>query len=432
MNYKANVYFFRQDSSFLYFFGLDSAGLAAVIDVDEKKEILFGDDITVEDIVWMGPQPLLRDNGELVGVANTAPSADLAKILKTAADKGRKIHILPPYRPENVLKLQDLLGLSAEAIKKSVSEEFVKAVVAQRSVKSEEEVAQIEAALGVSRQMHITAMEMARPGLVERDIAGAIEGISVAGGGRPAFPVIVTVHGQILHNPYHGNVLEEGQMVLNDSGAESPMHYASDITRTFPVSGKFTPRQKELYQIVLDAQRKCIEMIKPGLMFKEVHLEASRILSEGLKGIGMMKGDVGEAVQEGAHALFFQCGLGHMMGLDVHDMEDLDEQYVGYDERVSRNPQFGIRHLRMAKALQPGYVMTVEPGLYFIPELIDRWKKEKKLERFIEYEKVEQYRHFGGIRVEDDVLVTDTGYRVLGESIPITIEEVEGTMAGAR
>lgn len=430
MNYAANVYPFRQDSTFLYFFGLDSAGLAAIIDVDEEREILFGNDITVEEIVWMGPQPLLRERGQQVGVGNTAPLADLERTLKAAAGKNRKIHYLPPYRPENRMKLQSLLEISPAEIGENASVEFIKAVVAQRSVKSEEEVQQIEAALKVTRRMHIQAMEMAKPGMVERDIAGAMEGIAIAGGGRPSFPVILTVHGETLHNPHHGNVLEKGQMVLNDSGAGSSLHYASDITRTFPVSGRFTPRQKEIYAIVLEAQEKCIEMMEPGVQFKEVHVRACRILAEGLKNLGLMKGDMGEAVEAGAHALFFQCGLGHMMGLDVHDMEDLGEEHVGYDKSVSRNLQFGICHLRMAKALETGYVMTVEPGIYFIPELIDAWKGKKKFSQFIQYSKVEGYRNFGGIRVEDNVLVTDSGARVLGEPIPKTMEEVESVMAG--
>lgn len=430
MNYPDNQYPFRQDSSFLYFFGLDSPGLAAVIDVDEGRECVFGNDLTVDDIVWTGPLPTVRERCREVGIDETAPLARLAVILKKAAQQGRRIHFLPQYRAESTLAVQELLGIPATVIVEHASAMLIKAVVAQRSVKTREEIEQIEAALDISKEMHTRAMKMSGPGLYERDIAGAMEGIALARGGRLAFPTIFSVHGETLHNHYHGNKMAEGDIVVNDSGAEAASHYASDITRTIPVSGKFSQRQKEVYGIVLDAQAKAIEAVRPGIEFREVHLLACKSLASGLKDLGLVRGDIEEAVGAGVHTLFFQCGLGHMMGLDVHDMEDLGEEYVGYTDTIRRNPEFGWKSLRLAKALEPGFVITVEPGLYFIPELIDRWKAENKCASFIDYDMVEQYRDFGGIRIEDDVLVTEDGHRVLGGEIPKTIEEVEDMSSG--
>ena len=425
MNYPDNQYPFRQDSSFLYFFGLDSPGLAAVVDVDEGKEYVFGNDLTVDDIVWTGPQPTLSERCREVGVEETAPLDQLQAILGKAVPQGRTVHFLPQYRAENILRIEQLLAIHPTVIEDHASETLIKAVVAQRSLKTGEEIEQIEAALDIAREMHVLAMKMSKPGLYERDIAGAMEGIALARGGRLAFPTIFSVHGETLHNHYHGNKLEEGDIVVNDSGAEAASHYASDITRTIPVGGKFSPRQREIYAVVLDAQQQAIEAVRPGVEFRDVHRLACRTLAAGLKDLGLMKGDADEAVHAGAHTLFFQCGLGHMMGLDVHDMEGLGEDYVGYTDTIRRNPEFGWKSLRLARALEPGFVITVEPGLYFIPELIDRWKAEQKCNRFINYDLVEQYRDFGGIRIEDDILVTKDGHRVLGRGIPKAVEEVE-------
>lgn len=425
MNYPSNVYSFRQDSSFLYFFGLDTPSLAVVIDIDAGKEILFGDDVSVEDIVWMGDIPSVKDRATQAGLKNTAPSKDLEKILKTSLQKGKKIHYLPPYRKETALKIQELLGIHHALAKDYASKELIKAVVSQRSVKRKEEIEEMEKAHQITCEMHTTAMKMAKPGLYEREIVGKIEGIAFSCGCGLAFPIILTINGQILHNPYHGNVLKEGRLIVNDSGAESEMHYAADITRTFPVTGKFTQKQKEIYKIVLDAQMKAIKSIKPGVRFRNIHVKTAKAIASGLKELGLIKGDVNEAVKAGAHALFFPHGLGHMLGLDVHDMEDLGEDFVGYDERTKRSKQFGLSHLRFARELQSGFVMTVEPGIYFIPALIDKWKAEKKLMRFINYDRVNKYRDFGGVRIEDDVLVTEKGSKVLGKSIPKTIEEIE-------
>jgi Xaa-Pro aminopeptidase len=428
MNYPANPYHFRQDSSFLYFFGLDNPGFNGLIDVEEGKDYIYGEDFTIDDIIWMGPQPKVKELAQGVGVSQTGTPAQLAEKLDNAIRQNRKIHFLPPYRPENLLQLQTLLGITGSSIKKYASVELIKAVIAQRSLKSAAEIAEIEKALDISGEMYKVVMQMAHPGTYEREIAGKIAGLVNTYGNQIAFPIILSVHGETLHNHGHGNRLAKNQLLVADSGAESPGHYASDITRTFPVGGTFTPRQKEIYQIVLDAQLAAIEAMKPNVTYKEIHLQVATIIASGLKDTGLMKGDVEAAVNEGAHALFFPHGLGHMMGLDVHDMEDLGEDWVGYDETVKRSDQFGLAYLRMAKALEPGHVITVEPGIYFIPALIDLWRAENKFASFINYAKVEDFRGFGGIRIEDNVLVTENRHRVLGKPIPKSIDEIETLM----
>ena len=429
MNYPGNPYHFRQDSSFLYFFGLDSPGLAGVIDVDENRDIIFGDDVDIEDIIWMGAQPSLQERAEKVGVQEAVPFKELAASLKTGILKRKKIHFLPPYRNDALLKLGQLLGIQVSRVKEYMSPELIAEVVAQRSIKIPEEIEQIELALETTYEMHTTAMKMAKPGRYEREIAGVIEGIALSRSNGISFPVILSINGQILHNHYHGNQLQEGRLMVNDSGAETAMHYAADITRTVPVGGKFTQKQRDVYEIVLNAQETGIQASKPGIKNKDVHLKAMTVIASGLKELGLIQGDVDEAVKVGAHALFMPHGLGHMMGLDVHDMEDLGENNVGYDKDIKRSDQFGLAYLRLAKELQPGYVMTVEPGLYFIPSLIDKWVKEDKFPEFINYEKVNTYRDFGGIRIEDNLLVTEDGYRVLGKPIPKTVADVEAITA---
>jgi len=425
MNYPGNPYHFRQDSSFLYFFGLDSPGLAGLVDVDAGRDILFGDDISVDDIIWMGDQPLFKDRALEVGVKDTQPLAELKDTIKAAIQAGRKIPFLPPYRAQTVMKLGDLLGLRNGQVKDYISETLIKAVVEQRSIKIAEEIAEIEAALTVAYEMHTTAMRMTKPGLLESEIAGMVEGIALTQGGYVSFPVILTINGQILHNHYHGNRLEKGRLLVNDSGAETAMGYSSDITRTFPVSGKFSEKQKDIYNLVLQAQTTAIEAIGPGIINKEIHLKSVTVIAAGLKELGLMQGDVEAAVRAGAHALFMPHGLGHMMGLDVHDMEDLGENFVGYDKSIKRSDQFGLAYLRLARELQPGYVLTVEPGIYFIPALIEKWAKEEKFTEFINYDRVNDYLDFGGVRIEDDVLVTDSGSLVLGKPVPKTVEELE-------
>jgi Xaa-Pro aminopeptidase len=425
MNYTDNTYHFRQDSSFLYFFGLDSPNLAGIVDVDEDRDILFGDDVTVEDIIWMGAQPKMKKRAAAVGVKETVSSGKLGEILKTAIQQGRKIHYLPPYRADTVQKLSELTGIHTNQIKEYVSRALIQAVVEQRTVKIPQEIAEMELAHEVTYDMYQAAMMMARAGVYEREIVGQMEGIALSAGCQMAFPTIFSINGQILHNHYHGNKLKKGRMVVADSGAESPEHYASDITRTFPVNGKFSEKQIDIYQIVLEVQQKAIKAIKPGVKFKSIHLKTAKTIFTRLKDLGLTKGNPDEAVKAGAHALFFPHGLGHHMGLDVHDMENVGEDYVGYDQKTKRSSQFGLAYLRMAKELRPGYVVTVEPGIYFIPALIDKWMAEKKNQQFINYNKVNTYRNFGGIRIEDDILVTDKGYRVLGKGIPKTIKAIE-------
>jgi len=425
MNYPDNQYPFRQDSCFLYFFGLDFPGLAAVIDINEGKEIVFGNDLTVDDIIWMGPQPSLRERCKKAGISETASLDKLPTVLNRAVDQHRTIHFLPQYRPENILKIRQMLGVAPAQVHDYASEPLIKAVVGQRSIKTEGEIAEIEAAIDISYEMQTLAMKMSKPGMYEREIVGAMEGLVLSRGSRLSFPTIFTIHGETLHNHYYGNQMKEGDIAVNDSGAESGLHYSSDITRTIPVSGKFTDRQKEIYTIVLNAQEKTIEAVRPGVEFRTVHLLAYKALASGLKDLGLMKGNIEEAVDAGAVTLFFQCGLGHMIGLDTHDMEDIGENYVGYTDTIKRNPEFGWKSLRLGRELEAGFVITVEPGIYFIPELIDRWKAEKKCSNFIDYEMVEKYKDFGGIRIEDDILVTENGHRVLGKKIPKTIEEVE-------
>lgn len=425
MNYTDNVFSFWQDSSFLYYWGIDSPGIVALIDVDDEREIIFGNDLTVDDIVWTGPQPTIAEKSQLAGVNESDSLKQFEETIARISESGRKIHFLPQYRGENIIRLHKLSALTPDAVNANASIPFIKAVVAQRSVKSEEEIAEIEIALQITHAMHVAAMKKSRPGMYERDIAGMMEGIAYSMGGRISFPIIFSIHGETLHNHYHGNIMKKGDIVVNDSGAESSRHYAGDITRTIPIGGKFSQQQREIYQIVSDAQEKAIEASQPGVEFRNVHLLACKQLAAGLKEIGLMKGDVDDAVQAGAHALFFQCGLGHAMGLDVHDMEGLGEQYVGYTDAIKRSSQFGLRSLRMAKALEPGFVVTVEPGIYLIPELIDRWSAEKKFTEYINYSRVEKYRNFGGIRVEDNILITRDGNRVLGKPIPKAIDQVE-------
>jgi len=399
--------------------------LAGLIDFDSGEEYIFGNDVTMEDIIWMGNQPSVADRALQADIKKTYPYDRLPGFIKKVARQKRKIHYLPPYRGETIIRLSGLLGLTVKNILSGSSVDLIKAVISLRSVKEDVEIAEIENMVDVAYEMHTTAMKMAHPGIYEKEIAGRIEGIALSFGGGISFPTILSINGQILHNHYHGNLLKKGRMMVVDAGAESCNGYASDITRTSPVGGKFTSEQKEIYQIVLAANTGSIKEVKPGVPFRNIHLNSARIIAEGLKELGLMKGNTDKAVKAGAHALFYPHGLGHMLGLDVHDMEGLGEDNVGYDSTVIRSTQFGTAYLRMAKKLKSGYILTIEPGIYFIPALIEKWKAEKIFREFINYEKIEKYRDFGGIRIEDNVLVTDKGHRVLGKPIPKTIKEVE-------
>ncbi|MBW8326823.1 MAG: aminopeptidase P family protein [Prolixibacteraceae bacterium] len=428
MNYADNTYYFRQDSSYLYFFGLDFQKLAGVIDAESGEEIIFGDDVEIEDIIWMGPQIALKEKAAEVGITKTEPYKNLQSIIEKAIQAGRKIHFLPPYRAENKILLNDLLGISISKLKAYSSLELIKAIVALRSVKEEQEIAEIRKACAVGYQMHVTAMKMAKAGVWEQSIAGTIEGIANAGGGMVSFPVILSQNGETLHNHDHSKTLQNGRLLLVDAGAEIGSRYASDFTRTVPVSGKFTQQQREIYEIVMAANNRGRELTKPGSTYLSVHLAAAEVIASGLKALGLMKGDVKEAVANGAHALFMPHGLGHMLGLDVHDMEDLGQIYVGYDDETRPVNQFGTAYLRMGRKLEPGFVITNEPGIYFIPALIEKWKAEQINTDFINFGRLESYLNFGGIRLEDDILVTQSGSEILGDRIPITPDEVEEIM----
>ena len=426
-NYLDNPYPFRQDSTFLYYFGLNDPGMIGVIDLDEGTERLYGYEYTLDDTIWMGPQPTLTARGALCGVGDAASIGDAAAAIRSWKKAGRQVHFLPPYRAEHDLKIQSMLGITPADNAKHASMALIRAIIKQRSVKTDAELAEIESAHAVTRNMHLTAMEQTRPGMYEYEVVAQVKRAAFAGGGGPSFTVIFSVHGETLHNHAYGNRMVEGQLVVHDSGAESATGYAADITRTFPVSGKFTSVQRDIYEIVLKAEESSISAIKPGVTNRDIHLLAAKIITEGLKSAGLMKGDVDSAVEQGAHALFFPHGIGHMMGLDVHDMENLGENFVGYDEKSVRSEQFGLASLRLARALEPGYVLTIEPGIYFIPALIDTWQSENRFSDFIDYTALRKYREFGGIRIEDDVVVTESGGKVIGKPIPKEPEEVEQT-----
>ncbi|MBN1416223.1 MAG: aminopeptidase P family protein [Bacteroidales bacterium] len=426
MNYIANTYPFRQDSNFLYYVGYDVPDLVAMLDTQSGEQILYGDDLGVEDIIWMGYQEKLTEKAARAGMDLVRPMERLAGDICKAMTKNRKIHFLPPYREERKSQLSFLMEADCNKDENLYSEELIRAIVAQRSVKDDLEINEIESTLtSATRPMYLHAMKMAKPGVAEYEISGMIEGMALQQGLAMAYPIICSVNGEILHNHYHGNIMKEGQLLIIDAGAESKLHYSTDITRTIPVGGKFSSRQKDIYDLVLKAELEAISKIQPGIPYRDVHMHAAATIAEGIKDLGLLKGNVDDILSCGAHALFFPHGIGHMMGLDVHDMEDLGEKYVGYGDEFQRSEQFGLAYLRMARRLEKGFVITVEPGIYFIPPLIEKWEAEGKHKDFIRYDKLKSYFDFGGIRIEDDVLVTSDGHRVLGDPIPKTIGEVE-------
>ena len=424
MNYGDNTYAFRQDSTFLYFTGLDLPGCAALLDLDAGTTTLFADEASLDHIVWTGALPLVRDLAAGAGIEDTAPRATLGERLRQAQGAGRPIHFLPPYRAEHQLQLFELLGLHPGEQASRASVAAIQGVAAQRIIKSPPEIAEIERAVATSVDMHLAAMAMARPGMREADLAARVTEIALAAGGGLSFPVIATVRGGVLHNHGHANTLEAGQLFLLDAGAETASHYAGDLSSTFPVDRAFSPRQRDLHDVVLKAFLTAVDALAPGRNFRDIHLQACRTLAAGLKDLGLMKGDLDEAVAQGAHALFFPCGLGHLMGLDVHDMENLGEGWVGYEGRP-KSTQFGLKSLRLGRELQEGFVLTVEPGIYFMPELTDRWRAEGRFTEFINYDLANTYRAEGGLRIEEDFLVTATGARRLGPAKPRTAAEIE-------
>jgi Xaa-Pro aminopeptidase len=421
MNFRDNWYPFRQDSTFLYYFGVNIPGLYAVIDVDEDEVILFGDDLTIDDIVWTGPLPSLNDLAEKAGIRKVLPVSRLASYIDSGTQH------LPPYRPEHTLAISQYKGISAGEVADKASVSFIKAVVAQRQIKSKEEIEQLHLAAHHTSEMHHRVMKSAEPGRYEHELVAQAYKYAWSRYLPMSFPPISTINGHILHNHDYSHQLKSGDMVLFDAGMEASSGYAGDMTRTFPVDNRFTPIQAEMYDIVHRSFKAAEAAVKPGIKFKDIHLLAARVLVEGLKDLGIMKGDPEEAVSAGAHTMFFQCGLGHMMGLDVHDMENLGEQYVGYTDTFIKSKEFGLKSLRLGKELQPGFVLTVEPGIYIIPELIDLRKSEGMYLDFINYDALNKHRHFGGIRIENDYLVTEEGWQVLGDPIPTSRSWVEET-----
>ena len=420
MNYADNTYRFRQDSTFLYFFGLDYAGLAAVIDVDNDREIIFGNELTIDDIVWTGTMPSLRELAATVGITDVRPMSELATIVK-----GKSVHFLPPYRGDHRVWLWELLGVELAAQSAKASVPFIKAIVSQRNHKDEEELRLIEESADLSTKMHLAAYRTVRPGIHESEVAAVVEEVACRPGGALAFPTIATVQGQVLHN--HGFIhdLKDGDIFLLDAGAETRSHYAGDLSSSMPVGERFTSRQAEVYEIHLRSFWAAVDKLQLGRPFRDAHIAAATEIARGMKELGLMKGDPAEAAEAGAYALFFPCGLGHMMGLDVHDMENLGEQYVGYAEGTQKSTQFGFKSLRLARPLEPGFVFTVEPGIYFIPELMDKWEAEGQFRDFICYDKLGPWRDFTGLRNELNYVMTEQGARLLGTiKKPMTIGEV--------
>ena len=430
MNYRDNAYDFRQDSSFLYFCGQQQPELALLLDIDDGQAALFGDDIGIDHLVWTGPLPSVAERAAQSSIARTDTRTRLATVLAHARAAGRPVHFLKPYRGESRLAIAQWLGMADPQIDAAASRELTLAVIALRAAKDADEIAEIEDALHVTRDMHHLAMRMSRPGVVEQEIVGVMEGLALARGRRLAYPSIFTSRGEILHNHDHSVRLKGGELIVNDTGANSALGYASDITRTIPVGGRFAGLQAELYDLVLDAQTQAIAAVAPGVPYRDIHELACRVMVEGMKTLGFMRGDATEAVRAGAHAIFFQCGTGHMMGLDVHDMEGLGENDVGYGQGYERSTLFGHKSLRLARPLQEGFVVTIEPGVYINRWLTERWQAEGRHADFIDYAMFERHAGFGGIRIEDDILVTADGRRELGPHIARSRADVQAACAG--
>lgn len=429
-NYPSNAYKFRQDSAFLYFFGQHRDGLVGVIDVDQHTETLVGNEIDIDDIVWFGSVKSVSAMAEECGVGATAPMSSLADMVQKALKAGRQVHFLPPYRYDTQIQIMDLTGIHPSKQREAASMPLIQAVIKLRSTKSAEEIAEIEHACAIGYKMHVTAMKMCRPGVTEQAIGGAIDGVAYAEGCMPSFQSIVTMHGEIMHGNPSPRQLESGRLMLCDAGAETNENYCSDNTRTTPISGHYTQRQRDIYSIVSDCHDLVLDVARPGVKWWDVHFDVCRLMTNRLKELGLMKGDTEEALRAGAHALFLPHGLGHMMGMDVHDMEGLGQTNVGYDDEVRPSSQFGTASLRFARKLEPGFVVTDEPGIYFIPDLIDLWKREGHNAEFLNFEEIEKFKDFGGIRIEDDVLITENGCRFLGEQrIPYHMDEVEQFLA---
>lgn len=428
--YKDNCYKFRQDSTWLYFFGIDQPLYAAIIDLDNGNETVFANDVEIGDIIWMGPQPSVASVAASVGVEKSVPYTDLNAAVAKVLAEGRPVHFVKPSRYYNTMKIASLLGCGTDEVAGKFSLALTKAIISMRLVKEDCEIEAIDDACDLGYEMHTVARNSIVPGIIEQEIVGKMDGVTLSKGWGVSFPTILTQHGETLHNHLHDKIIEPGKLMVIDAGAESNVHYASDFTRTYPTSGKFTAKQREIYQIVCDCNEFAFSMTRPGISYREVHLKTMHLMLEELRALDIVRGDVQDMVEAGIAGLFMPHGLGHNMGLDVHDMEDYGENYVGYDDDQSRSPQLGLGSLRMARKLVPGNVITDEPGIYFIPALIEKWKSEKTDQGFVNYQKLESYYDFGGIRLEDDVLVTADGARRLGkERLPISPDDVEAAMA---
>ena len=428
--YKDNCYKFRQDSTWLYFFGIDQPLYAAIIDLDNGNETIFANDVEIGDIIWMGPQPSVASVAASVGVEKSAPYTDLNAAVAKVLAEGRPVHFVKPSRYYNTMKIASLLGCGTDEVAGRFSLALTKAIISMRLVKEDCEIEAIDDACNLGYEMHTVARNSIVPGIIEQEIVGKMDGVTLSKGWGVSFPTILTQHGETLHNHLHDKIIEPGKLMVIDAGAESNVHYASDFTRTYPTSGKFTAKQREIYQIVCDCNEFAFSMTRPGISYREVHLKTMHLMLEELRALDIVRGNVQDMVEAGIAGLFMPHGLGHNMGLDVHDMEDYGENYVGYDDDQSRSPQLGLGSLRMARKLVPGNVITDEPGIYFIPALIEKWKSEKTDQGFVNYSKLESYYDFGGIRLEDDVLVTADGARRLGkERLPISPDDVEAAMA---
>ena len=428
--YKDNCYKFRQDSTWLYFFGIDQPLYAAIIDLDNGNETIFANDVEIGDIIWMGPQPSVASVAASVGVEKSAPYTDLNAAVAKVLAEGRPVHFVKPSRYYNTMKIASLLGCGTDEVAGRFSLALTKAIISMRLVKEDCEIEVIDDACNLGYEMHTVARNSIVPGIIEQEIVGKLDGVTLSKGWGVSFPTILTQHGETLHNHLHDKIIEPGKLMVIDAGAESNVHYASDFTRTYPTSGKFTAKQREIYQIVCDCNEFAFSMTRPGISYREVHLKTMHLMLEELRALDIVRGDVQDMVEAGIAGLFMPHGLGHNMGLDVHDMEDYGENYVGYDDDQSRSPQLGLGSLRMARKLVPGNVITDEPGIYFIPALIEKWKSEKTDQGFVNYSKLESYYDFGGIRLEDDVLVTADGARRLGkERLPSSPDDVEAAMA---
>lgn len=428
--YKDNCYKFRQDSTWLYFFGIDQPLYAAIIDLDNGNETIFANDVEIGDIIWMGPQPSVASVAASVGVEKSAPYTDLNAAVAKVLAEGRPVHFVKPSRYYNTMKIASLLGCGTDEVAGKFSLALTKAIISMRLVKEDCEIEAIDDACDLGYEMHTVARNSIVPGIIEQEIVGKMDGVTLSKGWGVSFPTILTQHGETLHNHLHDKIIEPGKLMVIDAGAESNVHYASDFTRTYPTSGKFTAKQREIYQIVCDCNDFAFSMTRPGISYREVHLKTMHLMLEELRALDIVRGDVQDMVEAGIAGLFMPHGLGHNMGLDVHDMEDYGENYVGYDDDQKRSSQLGLGSLRMARKLVPGNVITDEPGIYFIPALIEKWKSEKTDQGFVNYQKLESYYDFGGIRLEDDVLVTADGARRLGkERLPISPDDIEAAMA---